>query len=75
MGRAAEDTAGGGNWGLELAALQWVWREVYQITDAPDGGVEAWRSDGSGCILAETPAALRQTIREDYPKYAAGTAL
>lgn len=56
------------------AALQWMWDGVYQIS-AGAGGLEAWRTDASGSVRGGTPESLRDAIREDYPKYAAGTAL
>jgi hypothetical protein len=57
-----------------VPALRWAWDGAYQI-GATAGGLEAWRTDGSGSVRADTPEGLRDAIREDYPKYAAGTAL
>jgi DNA-binding FadR family transcriptional regulator len=60
--------------GRDLIALRWAWEGLYQIT-AIASGWEAWRTDGSGKVEAATVAGLRDAIREDWPKYAAGVAL
>ena len=59
--------------GLLLDALKWAWDGVYQISIS-GGKLEAWRTDGSGSVLADTPLELRDAIRDDWPKYSAGVA-
>lgn len=58
-----------------IQALRWMWAGVYKISTSAGGGLEAWRLDGSGSVLAATPEELRDALRDDYPKYAAGAAL
>jgi hypothetical protein len=53
------------------SALRWAWDGLYQISETADG-LEAWRTDGTGSLLAAAAGELRDAIREDYPKYAAG---
>ena len=61
--------------GLLFDALRWTWEGVYQISISGAGRLEAWRTDGSGHVLADTVPALRDAIREDWPKYAEGRPL
>jgi len=61
--------------GLLLDALRWAWGAAYQISVSAEGTLEAWRTDGSGTVTAASTAELRDAIRADYPKYAAGVAL
>ena len=43
-----------------------MWDGAYKISATADGKLEAWRMDGSGTLHADTPAGLRDKIREDY---------
>jgi len=54
-------------------ALRWAWSGVYEIMMIT-GGLEARRLDGTGSVAAATAEELRDAIREDYLKYAAGPA-
>jgi len=61
--------------GLLFDALRWTWEGVYQISISAGGSLEAWRTDGTGHVLADTVSGLRDAIRDDWPKYAAGVPL
>ena len=59
---------------LLLAALRLVFGGLYQIT-ANATGFEAWRTDGSGTLVASTVRELAPLILADHPKYAHGIPL
>ena len=61
--------------GLLCDALRWTWEGAYQISISAGGMLEAWRTDGTGHVLADTVPGLRDAIREDWPKYVAGVPL
>ena len=61
--------------GLLLDALRWTWAPVYRISLGADGRLKASRTDGTGSVTAGRVEALRDAIRADYLKYAAGVAL
>jgi DNA-binding transcriptional MocR family regulator len=58
-----------------LEALRLVWDGVYMLSITGSGRLEAWRNDGSHSLSVTTAEALRDAIREDWPKYAEGVPL
>jgi DNA-binding transcriptional MocR family regulator len=58
-----------------LTALRVAWDGIYMFSVAADGRFEAWRMDGTLTLGAATMEELRIMVRDDWPCYAAGTAL